>query len=182
MPSQSPIPTPAIADGRLYTGGGFSSTEFYCFDAKSDRPIWQRTVSDDGPSAPVVSDDTVVCNTESCTLFALNTKNGNMLWSLYLGNPLMSTPTVSDGRVFTVYPALFPPDQLKQKPKQPVPAYVCICMDLKTGGVLWQKWVDGDCMTTPVAADGHLYVVTFPGTMYVFDQRSGEVRSARAVR
>ena len=35
-------------------------------------------------------------NTESCTLFALDAATGKMRWSYYLGDPLLSTPTIAN--------------------------------------------------------------------------------------
>src|SRR6266851_4394463 len=33
LPSGAPIPTPTVYKGKLYVSGGFSTKEYYCFDA-----------------------------------------------------------------------------------------------------------------------------------------------------
>ncbi len=104
MPSGTPIATPTVDHGRLYVSGGFSSTEFHCYDAATGEHIWSIDLSDDGPSWAVVEDGVVAFNTESCTLFLVNADTGEQLWSYYLGDPLLSSPVVAGGRVFTVYP------------------------------------------------------------------------------
>ena len=105
LPSKAPIPTPTVSQGRLYASGGFHSKEFYCFDAETGKLNWAVDLDDDGPTSAVVEDDVVVFNTESCTIFALDAKTGKHLWSYFLGDPLTSTPTIANGKVFTSYPA-----------------------------------------------------------------------------
>lgn len=60
--------------------------------------------------------------------------------------------------------------------------HVLAAFDLKTGRVLWQKWIDSDVMSAPVAIDDELYVATFSGTVYKVDQKSGQIKSARRDR
>lgn len=176
MPMENPVPTPLIHDGRLYVGGGFSSEQFYCFDARTGDLIWAVDLSDDGPSAAVESDGTIIFNTESCTLFALDAKTGEQQWSYYLADPLLSSPTVANGRVFTVYPAEATVEA------NAAATHVLVCFDLKTGTVLWQRWIDTDCLSAPIADGNDLYVATLSGTVYRFDQADGDVLAARRVR
>ena len=106
LPSGAPIPTPTVYKGKLYVSGGFSTKEYFCFDAVSGKFEWGMSLDDDGPTSAVVEDDTVVFNTESCTIFALDAKTGKHLWSYFLGDPLTSTPTIANGKVYTSYPAM----------------------------------------------------------------------------
>ena len=203
LPSRAPVATPSVYEGAVYVSGGFRSKEFYAFDAKTGQLKWAVNLDDDGPSSAVVKDGVVVFNTESCTVFALDAKTGKQLWSWWLGDPLTSTPTVANGRVFTSYPAsgrgqvqaqqmqsnanVIAPPQTKQKNKQkakgaPPASHVLAAFDLKTGRILWQRWIDSDVMSAPVASGAELYVTTFAGTLYKFRQVDGEILSARKVR
>ncbi len=215
FPSKAPIPTPAVYQGKIYTGGGFRSREFYCLDARTGNVVWACAVSDDGPSSPAVDEGVVVYNTESCTLFAHDASTGRLLWSWWLGDPLMSAPTIARGRVFTVFPAgggAFPaggapaqalPQALQQiagpvpqlpqpkarrkgkkaKGKQPPPlSHALACFELKTGKLLWCRWIDGDAISSPVAAGRELYVATVGGTVYRFRQSDGAILEARRAR
>jgi Ca-activated chloride channel family protein len=220
LPSGAPIPTPTVYNGKLYVSGGFSTREYFCFDAVNGEFVWGMNLDDDGPTSAVVADDTVVFNTESCTIFALDARTGKQLWSHFLGDPLTSTPTIAGGKVFTSYPAngggeAMPfnqnqggfqgqlptpninPDQKKKggKQKQDVPqpqqaqakkrpdaSHVMICLELKTGKIVWQKWIDSDVMSAPVAVDDEIYATTFSGTVYKFKQKDGAIVSAQRSR
>lgn len=192
LPSGAPIPTPSIYAGKLFVSGGFHSKEFYCFEAATGKPVWAMNLDDDGPTSAACEDGVIVFNTESCTVFALEADTGRQLWSWWLGDPLTSTPTISRGVVFTSYPAggggvqQLPP-QVREPTKsagKPVPpcSHVLIALELKTGKILWQRWIESDVMSAPVAVDDDLYVTTFAGVVYKFRQKDGAVLSARKSR
>jgi len=207
FPSGAPIPTPTVHRGRLFVSGGFQSKEFYCFHAETGELIWGVDLDDDGPSSGVPSSDGMLFNTESCTLFALDAQTGKLRWAHWLGDPLMSTPTVAEGLVYTVYPssefaasgaesevspnesdvpANGPIDSAdsptKTPPNLPPVTHVLACFEADTGKIVWQKWIDGDCVSAPVVAAGQLFVATQPGTVYRVNARTGEFRSARRMR
>jgi Ca-activated chloride channel homolog len=202
LPSGAPIPTPTVYKGNLYVSGGFSTKEYFCLDAADGKCVWGMSLDDDGPTSAVVADDVVVFNTESCTIFALDAKTGKHIWSYFLGDPLTSTPTIANGKVFTSYPANGGggaggagnlqnlPGKGKQEKKQPqanakprpAASHVMICLELKSGKVLWQKWIDSDVMSAPVAVDDEVYATSFAGTVYKFKQGDGTIVSAHRSR
>jgi Ca-activated chloride channel homolog len=193
LPSGAPIPTPTVYNGKLFVSGGFSTKEYFCLDAVDGKCVWGMSLDDDGPTSAVVADDIVVFNTESCTIFALDAKTGKHLWSYFLGDPLTSTPAIANGKVFTSYPAMGggggggkgnqgkkqPPAQAKKRPDA---SHVMICLELKTGKILWQKWIDSDVMSAPVAVDDEVYATSFAGTVYKFKQNDGTIVSAHRSR
>jgi len=61
----------------------------------------------------------IVFNTESCTIFALEAETGQQLWSYWLGDPLTSTPTIAQGRVFTSYRHRRGGQNAQQRPANP---------------------------------------------------------------
>ena len=61
-------------------------------------------------------------------------------------------------------------------------SHALAAFELRTGRVLWQRWIDGDAISAPVAADGELIVATFGGTVYRFAQADGRILSARRER
>lgn len=105
VPGGRPLATPAYSDGMLFVGGGYGSNEFYAFDAKTGRMVWKVNAGDDGPTAAVVEDGLVAFNTESCTLVVVDEKTGKLVWQEWLGDPLMSQPAVSKGKLYMAYPA-----------------------------------------------------------------------------
>jgi outer membrane protein assembly factor BamB len=66
--------------------------------------------------------------------------------------------------------------------KRPHASHAFICLELKTGKILWQKWIDSDVMSAPVAVDDEVYATTFSGTVYKFKQNDGEIISAHRSR
>jgi Ca-activated chloride channel homolog len=183
LPGEYPVATPTFYKGRLYVSGGFGSRQFHCFDAETGKTIWTIDLDDDGPSSCVIEDDIVVFNTESCTLFACRADNGRMLWSWWLGDPLTSAPAISNGRVYTTYPAngqrLAEHNMGK---KHPDASHVMGCFDLYTGKILWQKWIDGDAISAPVVVGPEVYITTFSGTLYTFNTKDGTIDSAVKAR
>jgi outer membrane protein assembly factor BamB len=188
LPSGAPVPTPSVYEGKLYVSGGFHSKEFYCFDAQTGKVVWGVNLDDDGPTAAACQDGVVVFNTESCTIFALDANSGKQLWSLWLGDPLTNTPTIASGKVFTAYPArggaaADPKDGKGGAGKgHPPCSHVLAAFDLKSGKILWQRWIDSDVMSAPVAVDKELYVTSFAGVVYKFDQEDGKILSAMKSR
>lgn len=161
----SPTSTPAIVQDKLFVGGGFYTKEFYCIDAKTGDYIWGVELADNGPSAVVYEDDVVLINTESCTLYAFNANNGRLLWSKRLGTTLFSTPSVYNGKVFSVYPNYYSNDGND---------FVAAAFDLKTGKIIWQKWLDGEVVGSPVINEKYIYLTTTNGSLYLFENKTGK--------
>ncbi|MBA4065098.1 MAG: hypothetical protein C0501_15570 [Isosphaera sp.] len=195
LPSGAPVPTPTVYDGKVYVSGGFHSKEFYCFNAATGDLVWAIDLDDDGPSAAVCDGGVCVFNTESCTVFAVDSATGKHLWSHWLGDPLTSTPTIAEGVVFTSYPAAGGGgngDNGQQAPNNPAkPAaggkappcsHVLCALELRTGKILWQRWLDSDVMSAPVVAGDEVYCTSFGGVVYRFAWKDGAVRSAVRTR
>jgi outer membrane protein assembly factor BamB len=175
LPGKTPVPTPAIYQDRVYVSAGFHSRQYFCFDAASGKPVWGVDLSDDGPSTAACEDDCVVVNTESCTIFTMEAATGKGLWSLFLGDPLMSAPTICKGRVFTSFPA-------NGRAFHARASHLMGAFDLKTGRILWQRWIDGDVISAPVAVGDEIVAATFTGTVFRFRQDTGELLSAIQAR
>jgi outer membrane protein assembly factor BamB len=163
IPGQRPLATPAVAAGRVFLGGGFGSYDFYALDAKTGRVAWQYQTTDDGPTAAAVHEDFVAFNTESCELEVL-TVDGRPLWKKWLGDPLMSMPAMSAGRVYVVFP-----DSRGDH------RHYLAAFDLAGGTELWRQPLAGEIITAPVLADGHVYVTTLDGTLYCCRQADGRL-------
>ncbi|HEX8501894.1 MAG TPA: PQQ-binding-like beta-propeller repeat protein [Pyrinomonadaceae bacterium] len=201
IPGNRPLATPAYSNGRVFVGGGYGSHEFYAFDAKTGRLVWKTNTGDDGPTAAVVEDGLVAFNTESCTLVVVDEQTGKLVWQEWLGDPLMSQPAVSKGRLYMAYPKgqrghagalphanVIPKPQSAAaavgapKPAQDAPrkdsqeepgSHRLLCADLKTGKHLWERAISSDVISAPVVSDGKVYATTFDGTSYSFDAVTG---------
>ena len=204
--STTNIPSPVVYKGKVFVSGGFGSKQYFAFDAKSGKKIWSVDLDDDGPSSAAIVEDIIVFNTESCTIFACKAETGEQIWSYWLGDPLMSMPTIANGIVFTAYPASFGSyngnefqeqqinngidiNQIsnksinnQEKKYSPKVSHVLIAIELHTGKILWQKRIDGDVMSAPIAVKEDLYVSTFSGTLFKFKQKTDEILSAKSIR
>jgi Ca-activated chloride channel homolog len=185
IPGGRPLATPAYSNGRLFVGGGYGSHEFYAFDAGTGRMVWKTNTGDDGPTAAVVEDGLVAFNTESCTLVVVDEQTGKLVWQEWLGDPLMSQPAVSKGRLYMAYPKgqrghgqqrVMPhaPQQRDEPQTEEAGSHRLLCADLKTGKHLWERAISGDVISAPIVADGKVYATTFDGTSYSFDAVTGE--------
>jgi outer membrane protein assembly factor BamB len=176
LPSGAPVPSPAVHEGILVTGGGFHSREIHAFDAKTGKPLWGLELSDDGPSTPACAKGVCVWNTESCTVFAVEVLTGKLLWTHYLGDPQLSAPAIDGDTVFTVYPASLGAQQ------PPGASHVLAAFALRTGATRWQRFIDADAISAPVAAEGEVHLSSMAGTLYRLRQSDGEILSARSAR
>ena len=163
IPGGRPLATPALADGRVFLGGGFGSYDFYALDAKTGTVSWQHQTEDDGPTAAAVSGGFVAFTTESCELEVL-TLEGRPVWKKWLGDPLMSMPAVERGKLFQVYP-----DSRKDH------RYYLAAFDLKTGEPSWRRRLPGEITTDPVLADGNVHLTHLDGTLSCFRQEDGQM-------
>jgi Ca-activated chloride channel homolog len=173
IPGSHPIATPAYYNGMIFVGGGYASHEFYAFDAKTGKVRWQIKTSDDGPSAAVVEDGCVAFNTESCTVIVVAADTGKLLWQEWLGDPLMSQPAISNGRLFIAYPAGQRGN--KASSKLPPDGHRLLCADLKTGRHIWEQAITADVISAPVVEGNQLFFTCFDGTSFCLSNSDGSV-------
>jgi outer membrane protein assembly factor BamB len=162
IPGNQRMTTPAVADGKLFVGGGIFGHELYAIDAEKGDLLWRHTTADPGPTAPVVSEGYVTYNTESCTLEVLTT-TGKPVWKKLLGSALLTMPAVDDGRLI----ASFPDKRGKQ--------YHLASFALKTGQELWRTPIAGEIIAAPVIEGRNVLAATVGGTLYCFNSDSGEL-------
>jgi outer membrane protein assembly factor BamB len=168
LPGGRALATPAIAQGRVFLGGGFGSREFYAFDARSGQLAWARSLSDDGPSAASVAHGRVAFTTESCTLFVIDAASGELCWARWLGDPLLAQPALDALAVYAVYPTSG--------------HHLLAAFALGDGRVLWQAPLSSDAMSAPVLAGDSVYVATFDGAVARHARDSGRCHWRREMQ
>ena len=163
IPGNRPLASPAIAEGKLFVGGGFGSHEFYAFDANTGDHLWTYHTADDGPTAAAVEDGRIAFNTESCELEVITT-DGKPLWKKWLGDPLMSMPAIAGGMVYMAYP------DSKADHK-----YYLAAFDIKTGRQAWKAPLANEVITAPVIDADRVYTATIDGSMLAVNRTDGRV-------
>ena len=104
LTNQLPVPTPAVANGRIYVGNGFGSYTMNCLDLQTGAVIWSKPTQSDGPSAVATDGNYVVFTTESCTVEVMDAATGNLRWARWLGDPVPAMPALVGNRVLAIYP------------------------------------------------------------------------------
>lgn len=155
------LTTPAVADGRVFVGGGFGSSEFHALDATNGSLLWTYEAGDPGPASPVVADGVVTYNTESCTVYSHDAATGERLWNYWLGSPLLSQPAAAGGMIVNAY--------------QRHGGYHLAALDQRTGRVAWRHQLPGEVISAPVVAGSTVYASTQEGSLHALELATGRV-------
>lgn len=169
--SNAPVVTPCYVDGMIVAGAGWDSDELGAVDAETGQSKWAISLEESGISNVEGGDGVVVCATESCTIYAIAAGTGELLWSKWLADYVLSAPCVADGRVYIGYEDT-DGAQVTGDAEKP---YSMACFDLHSGEIIWQQWIRGEVMSSAVASDNYLVFNTFSGHSYVLDRKDGKI-------
>lgn len=201
-----PLPTPAYDNGKLYLGGGFASFDFYAINASTGEMIWHSPTTDNGPTSASVDHGNVAFNTQSCSLQVMDENNGQTLWKQWLGDPLVSQPAISKGRVYTSFPnrsyggeavgasaAITPPPSslafIQGAGQEPAGSqtgasggYTLLCADVSQGSRLWCHSLPDEIISAPAIVGGRIYLACCDGTVECLNAASGAAIWSRGLR
>ena len=93
------ITTPAVVDGRVYTGRS-SGGWMYSLDAATGEKVWEVQTGGLVFSSPTVADDVVYFGSGDRFFYALDAATGERRWRYATGGAVMSSPTVWDDNVY----------------------------------------------------------------------------------
>lgn len=167
--SKSPASTPAIFNNSMVVGGGYYSPDLYSFDYNTGKFNWGLKLSESGISSAVYDNDMILVNTYSCTLYGVIASTGELKWSKWLGPVIYSTPSVYEGKVYTIYP-----NDINGISNDKNENFVMVCFDLKSGEIVWQNRIDQEAIASPVVAGDYVYASTSTGKMYRFNKTDGK--------
>jgi outer membrane protein assembly factor BamB len=168
LPVGSPVSTPALAGDEMITSEGYYSPRFYGFNNKTGHTDWGVSLAEGGASNSVYEDGVVIVNTESCTLYAIDSKSGSLLWSHWLSNYLFTTPSIDHGKIYTVYA-----NNLESSTGSH--SFVLVCFDLHKGDIIWQSWLDANALASPVIDQERVYITTLDGKLSLFNAKDGKL-------
>jgi len=164
--------TPACED-RICVFNTESCTIF-AVEAETGKLLWSWWLGDPLMSAPTIAGGMVF------TSYPVG--GGALQVPQAQQNSVPAEAAVSGGSLPGQPPLPQPARPASPKPRPPGASHALAAFDLRTGEIRWQRWIDGDVMSAPVAVGGGLYATTFSGTLYAFEQQSGTILAARAVR
>lgn len=158
--SSRAIGTPTIIGDNLFMPASYYSPNFYCLNANTGAYKWGVALGESGISPAVHSNGVILINTYSCTLYAIDAKTGELLWSKWLAGTIYSTPSADGDKVYVVF--------------RYGGAYVLSCFDLRTGEFKWINRVDSETIACPVVEGNEVHVASQSGFYYIFNKETGK--------
>ena len=165
--SDGRLGTPTLAENRLISQESFNSPNMYCLDAATGKYLWGWELGETGMSPIVCSNNVLLVNTYSCTLYAFDLIAGNLLWSKWLAGTIYSTPSADDNSTYVVF------NNGGKNPSNANEGFVIASFDLQTGELNWINWLDDEVIACPVLANNEVHVASQSGNYYVFDKSNG---------
>jgi len=165
--------SPAIGAGKVFVGS--RSAAVYALDALTGEQEWTHAHEDGSwvESSPVFSDGVVyIGSSDALTLFALDAETGHTNWEFETGGWSWSTPLLADGVVYigglSASPYYFEGVTLRRG---------LFAVDQEGGAGLWEftpqpveGYITGGVFSTPVVADGVVYVGALDGRLYALKE------------
>lgn len=164
IPGSQPLTAAAVADGKVFIGGGYRSNNVFALDAGTGESRWHYTTVDPGPTAPSAYRGYVTFETESCELMVLTT-GGELVWTKRLGSPMITQPAVAEGEVI----ASFPICEADRRQQQYLAAFA-----IKSGKELWRKTLDAQVINAPVIEGRYVLIATADGSLSCFGLKDGK--------
>jgi outer membrane protein assembly factor BamB len=187
--------SPAVEDGVVVYNT--ESCTIFAHDAETGKLLWSYWLGDPLMSSPTIAGGRVFAAYPASGrvagspafgsgAFGNAAPNNNAPNAPANGDPQQPPAQVQQQAIQHAAPAQQPAIAPNQKPPKGKPAppmsHVLACFELKTGKILWQRWIDSDVMSAPVASGKELHVASLAGTIYKYDQKDGKILSAKKQR
>lgn len=146
--------TPAIVDGVVYVGGGFS---FMALDAASGSTIWSIPVQYGGQASPTVRDGLVVVSSQQGWILALSADSGKIAWRLPTEGVVFGAAAITSDAV------IYGTDE-----------GILYSVDRVSGTLDWREDVGGGVYAAPVATGDIVLATTRAGEVHAIERQSGD--------
>ncbi len=187
--------TPAYFGGSIFVGA--YDNNLYALLASSGEFIWKFATEGGIVCKPAVYEGNVYIGSEDQRLYCVNARSGQEIWSYYSGGPIRSSPYIAEGHIFIgsddanlhVINALSGRRAFKIDAGSPVrstPLMVgelvyfgteegdLFCVDLR-GNPKWRFKAKRALTSSPVHANGIIYVGSVDTLLYALDAKSGYI-------
>jgi outer membrane protein assembly factor BamB len=145
--------SPAVVDGIVYVGGGFT---FTALDAKTGDERWSIPVQYIGHTSPTIAEGLVIVSSQERWIYGIEAESGTVRWRL---------PT--EGIVFgavamTGNAAVYATDE-----------GIIYSASLDSGRMIWRQKVDGSIYASPVISQGRVLVSSQSGQLHALSLDTG---------
>jgi len=158
--------SPALAGDTLYIGSdGVSQINLFALDLQTGAVRWKFPTPTQIYSSPAVADGVVYVHARNDHVYALNAKDGALLWKTpalspqdqfsVLADMAKSSPAVAQGKVLV---------GIDQE---------LVALDAKTGAPLWRAATGRGVHSSPLVVGRTVYVGSDDRTVYGFDLATG---------
>jgi outer membrane protein assembly factor BamB len=136
------------------------------------RRVWMFRARNLLEFPPAIAYGRLYFTNNSGVMFAVNAKTGKRAWKQPIGRCVAASPAVADG---TVYQSFLnrPPCNSKAKPGRLEGEVIAFAAGF--GKIRWRTRI-GPTESSPLVADGLVYVGDWRGRVYALDQATGRVR------
>jgi outer membrane protein assembly factor BamB len=168
--------TPAVSGGVVYFGAGNDGV--YAADAATGKELWRFSADLHIDASPWVSNGRVIVGSGPSRKFSalqvvsLDVGTGTPAWRVATDLPAWGSPRAAGGRVFIGLAN----GRLNEGARPPeTPAGAVLCLDERTGDILWRFDAEDAVFQQPTADGGRVYFGSRDGNLYAVDAVSGEL-------
>jgi len=187
--------TPTYSNGSIFIGA--YDNNLYSLDASTGEFIWKFATEGGIVSKPSVYEGNIYFGSEDQRLYCINLRSGQEIWSYYSNGPIRSSPFIAEGHIFIGSDDAFlhAINALSGRRAWRADAGAAIrstpilvgdyvyfgneagdlfCIDLR-GNVKWRFKAKRALTSSPVHANGIIYICSVDTLMYALDAKSGYI-------
>ena len=149
---------PAVGEGRLFVPT-LITNEIYSLDEFTGAILWTRSLDGTVMGSPMAADGCVFAGTQGGTMYALDQKDGSIVWQVGGWGPIQhSTPAFNGTTVFFG-----------------TSSGTVAALDSANGSTIWTLSTSDMIESSLAYANGYLYYSTLFGYLKVLDASSGSI-------
>jgi eukaryotic-like serine/threonine-protein kinase len=159
--------SPAVLDDAVYfTSQEPKSAVLYKLTADNGSLVWKLEIpyvlfaerGTDVHASPLVLKDMVFAYSNKLHYYGINATNGSIKWNYtaVFENFLVGSVAYYDGKLFLI-------DQ-----------FFLVAIEAENGIPIWKSWIGSELYSSPIYADGKVYITTDRHAIYVLNATTGE--------
>jgi outer membrane protein assembly factor BamB len=162
--------SPCVVAGKVYFGAGEDGV--YCLDAKTGKQVW-HFAGLHVDANPAVDGQHLYAGSgygKTHEMFCLDITTGKPVWRTESDLPVWASPTVAGAHVFF---GIGNGDFTRSDDK---PAGALVCVEARTGKVVWRYKVADGVLAKPLVDERHIYFSSRDKHLYCVDRTGGWLR------